>query len=159
MVKRYRKECTDLLARNIQTDSHTQAANLSTENSKLKSDIEDLNTKIRDLKWDIGFYITDLDLTAAHMRVFTCRHRNFSDIPDGRHSTREKTAGVVAWQFFQDYQRDDEFIERYNDARQFTLEHHRAHEAINQGRATWASELKIELERIDRNRGVATSYR
>jgi hypothetical protein len=147
-----------LLARNTQTVSYTQAANLSTENSKLKADVEDLNTKIRDLKWNIGFYITDLDLTAAHMRVFTCRHHDFSDIPDGRHSTREKTARVVACQFFQDYQRDKEFIERYNDARRFTLEHHRAHEAINQGRANCTSELKMELERVDHNRGVATSY-
>jgi hypothetical protein len=100
-----------------------------------------------------------MDLAAADMRVFTCRHRSFRDIPDGAHSTCEKHARVIASDFFHEYQYDDEFIQEYNKARAFTLDHHRAHEAINQGRADWASNLKAELERLDTGRGVSITYR
>jgi hypothetical protein len=148
-----------LLARDTQAANHLQATTVSTEDAKLKAEIKDLSKKIRSLKWDIGFYITDLDLAAADMRVFTCRHRKFSDIPDAAHSTREKHAGVVAFDFFNEYQYDNEFLAEYNQARSLTLKHHRAHEAVSQGRADWSSNLKTELERIDVGRGVNITYR
>jgi hypothetical protein len=147
-----------LLARDTRA-VNLQATTVSAENTKLKADITDLNKKIRSLRWDIGFYITDLDLAAADMRVFTCRHRKFSDIPDAAHSTREKNAWVVACDFFNEYQYDNEFLAEYNQARSFTLKHHRAHEAVSQGRADWSSNLKAELERIDVGRGVNITYR
>jgi hypothetical protein len=90
--------------------------------------------------------------------VFTCRHGTFSDIPDGEHATREKTAGLVANDFFKDWQHDADFIKEYNDTRCTVLKHHRAHKAIGQERADWASNLRNELLRIDTVRGVTATY-
>jgi hypothetical protein len=128
------------------------------ENSNLKNEVKALHEKISDLKWQIGFYITDLDLAQANFRVFTCRHEHFHDIPDGRKSTREKTAGLIANEFFKNCQNDAGFIKEYSDARLAVLNHHRAHEKADQGRANWASELKWELDGIDQMRGLITPY-
>jgi hypothetical protein len=128
------------------------------ENNRLKNEIKVLHKKVSDLKWSIGYYITDLDLAQARFRVFTCRHGDFSNIPDGQKSTREKTAGLVASEFFKDWENDTEFINEYKDARLAILQHHRAHEKADQGRAHWANNLKVELERVDQMRGVKMIY-
>lgn len=75
-------------------------------------------------------------------RVFTCRHETLKNIPDDLNSTREKTAGVVANEFFRDYAYDSDFMREYNDARATILNHHRAHERIKQGRGEYADNLK-----------------
>ncbi|KAF2032381.1 hypothetical protein EK21DRAFT_99022 [Setomelanomma holmii] len=113
----YKNEHAKLLAeRNVRNATTfaantTEVTNLSSENFDLKADIESLDEKIRLLKWDIACYVTDLDLSEAGYRVFTCRHVRLSDISDGQNSTREKTAGIVAAEFFDDYKYDDEFLQ------------------------------------------------
>jgi hypothetical protein len=149
-----------LLAEN---NSHTNnqlaiTSSTSVENDKLKGDIGNLNEKIRDLKRDLAFYITDLDLAHAGLRVFTCCHDTFNTIPDGKNSTREKGCGIIANDGFLDFANDPEFMKEYNDARAVVLNHHRAHERINQGRGDWSGHLKDELYRVDHKRGVLPTY-
>ncbi|KAH4250592.1 hypothetical protein HBH69_227410 [Parastagonospora nodorum] len=150
----YKNERTRLLAENRShaDDRLFATSSIFTENTKLKEEI-------RNLKKDIANNITDLDLADADWRVFTCRHDTFNAIPDGRNSTREKTMRVIATEIFLDHANDAEFMREYNDSRAVILNHHRAHERVNQGRGDWASNLKDELYQVDQRRGLVPSYR
>jgi hypothetical protein len=125
---------------------------------ELKDDIHRLNKDIRSLHWNIAFYITDLDIAAAGYRVFTCRHNDLPHTIDDAKTTREKTADVVANDFFRDYADDVDFIEAYQDARGSLLDHHRAHERHDPGRGERAGILKTELYHVDQRRGVVPTY-
>jgi chromosome segregation ATPase len=122
------------------------AARVRSDKGKLKKQIRELREDVSTLKWNIGWYISELDLAEAGFRVFTCRHKKFENIPDGYNSTREKSAGLVASEFFGDWKVDEEFIREYMAARGAFLKHHRAHERANQGRGAHSSNILHECQ-------------
>ncbi|KAF2249122.1 hypothetical protein BU26DRAFT_564795 [Trematosphaeria pertusa] len=136
----------------------TLAGRLRGEIGKLKQENTSLAYQINTLKKGIGYYITELDLADAGLRVFNCRHERISAIPDGENTTREKTAGFVANEFFRDWERDGEFLNEYMNARLTILKHHRAHERVNQGKGASSSRLLDQLRRVDYRRDVHVTY-
>lgn len=137
----------------------------SAQVGRLRGDIANLRTEKKDLenqrrtwKLNLAKYITELDLADANLRVFTCSHNALSSIPDDKNATREKSASLIATDIFKDWVIDAESMEEYNYERQYFLSHHRAHEAVNQGRGDPSWKLKNELVRIDSRRGVDITY-
>ena len=163
MSPRYNRDRTRLLNENkaretTASSNHAQVLNFTTQNNQLKTQTQALEQNVSNLKFNIGIYITLLDLAESGFRVFTCRHKKFADIPDANHCTREQTAGLVGHEVFRDWKNDEEFMAEYNAARVFVLEHHRAHERVGQGRANAAWELKREMARVDEVRRVVVTY-
>jgi hypothetical protein len=126
--------------------------------TRLQAELKTQNYTINDLKYDIAFYITQLDLAQAGFRVFDCRHENLGDIPDRFNTTRQKTAGFVADQFFKDWMSDATFSKSYDDARASVINHHQAHEKVQQGKGVASWRIRKEFEALDQKRGVATKY-
>ncbi|KAJ4304584.1 hypothetical protein N0V90_000110 [Kalmusia sp. IMI 367209] len=110
------------------------------------------------LKTDLAFYVTQLDLADHEARVFTCQHNRLKDVPDGKKSTREKDLGVIAQEMFQGWAHDQQFVDEYQKARQFVINHHRAHERQDVGRGDWAWELKNIFVGLDSYRNPSLSY-
>lgn len=142
----------------VAASSVANTTNLASENSKLQSDIAELEKEIWDFEGNITYYIADLDLAQAGFRVLNCRHDDFGAIPDCFHTTREKTAGVIAHALFHEYAHDADFMKQYLTARGTTLDHYRAHERVNQGRADWSDTRKQELMRVEGRRDVRPTY-
>jgi chromosome segregation ATPase len=115
----------------------TKLANCRTENADHKSEVSAL-------KYHIACCIADLDICCNedYVRVFTCHHDHLSHVPDGNHSTREKAYGVLAWDLYGELRWDADFMKDYMNARQYILDHHRAHERVKQGRANYAWYIK-----------------
>ncbi|KAF1919242.1 hypothetical protein BDU57DRAFT_568584 [Ampelomyces quisqualis] len=135
-----------------------QVLSLTSENKPNRTRISVLQKKINMLNYDIGFFITHLDLANADCRIFTCRHDNYKNIPKGQASAHKHDAGTIATEYFNDWKKDPEFIKEYKDARVGLVDHHRQHERAGEGRAEAASSIKSTLENIDRSRGVKISY-
>lgn len=135
-----------------------QVGRLKGDITKLRTEKKDLHKHSKALKADIAYYITQLDLADANLRVFTCRHESTDNIPDGQNTTREKTAALIATEFFKDWDNDDDFIKEYNAMRQYCLEHHRAHERANQGRGDLSWKLRNTLLEVDARRGINITY-
>lgn len=141
------------LARLNEDLKETKEANqslLAKNNAFSQSDSE-LRRDIRALNSHIATCITDLDLAQAGLRVFTCTHRIYRDIPDGENSIQGKCAGTIATELFRRCASDREFIREYMRARGRIIGHHKAHERAHQGRGDYASyiyrgcELQFQL--------------
>jgi hypothetical protein len=163
-MHRYRRERDDVShvqasQANNQLVSVRQVSNFNSENNKLKADIMHLKSKIRNLHWSIALCIADLDIVNADYRVFTCTHARLNGIPDGNNTTREKPVWMVADETFNSNASDANFMVEYNNAKAFVLDHHRAHERVNQGRGEFASTLKNEFLGVDDKRGAHVTYR
>ncbi len=152
---------------------HKEYAKLWTEKQTGQSKVEDLSGQISNLnnqntvlhqqninlKADISEFIAALDiLLHSDMRVFTCRHKQLGAIPDGQNSSTERTEHFVTKGLLQKWETDAEFMSEYNIARQCMLDHHRAHERVNQGRGGWSEDLKDEFLALDYKRGLDATY-
>ncbi|CAO2653255.1 Nn.00g026660.m01.CDS01 [Neocucurbitaria sp. VM-36] len=157
----HRSEHTKILE--VRNDLNAARAHDSRKVDRLKDDItklrngkQELEKSINSLKLDIAFYITQMDLVGC--RVFTCKHNDLSSVPDGQNSTRENAVWHIASEFFRDWENDNEFIEEYNGVRGYFLDHHRAHERVNQGRGDFSGQLHHRFLDLDGRRGVRVTY-
>jgi hypothetical protein len=137
--------------------SATQLTAFSDENTKLKSDITLLTDQLTTMNWRMACTIMQLDLASANLRVFTCTHKSFEDIPDGPSSTREKRDWLIADEAFTACKGDEGFLKEYFDARDEQVNHHRAHEKIRQGRGSLVRDIRKELRDADRRREVVSN--
>lgn len=97
---------------------------------------------IEQLKLDMAYYLTQLDLADAGLRVYTCGHKSFSSLQDSQNETRVKPMWLIANQMFDDWKADAEFMSQYKSCRAQVLKHHRAHELQNNGRGDRARNIK-----------------
>jgi hypothetical protein len=89
---------------------------------------------IEQLKLDMAYYITQLDLANAGIRVYTCDHSSMSNIREDQTGTRVKPMWLIANQMFNDWKAEPEFMRMYKLGRVQVLKHHKAHEQQNAGR-------------------------
>jgi hypothetical protein len=140
------------------TELKAKVTSLTNESKSHRTGISTLQKKVNKLNYDIGFFITHLDLAEANFRVFNCRHTNYKKIPTGEASTRKHTAGSIATEYYNDWNKDPAFIREYKDARSGLVGHHRKHEQAGEGWAISAQTIKAELEKVDKIRGVKVKY-
>jgi hypothetical protein len=129
----------------IISNLRSEIQNLSSQVSNMESLVSAANLKEgkeRDLKSSTAWTITSLDLADSKMRIFSCTHIALNKLPDSNHATSLKTMGDIATELFNAYHGDEGFLKDYECARQYAIDHHRAHERIGQGRGKSSSVLK-----------------
>jgi hypothetical protein len=140
------------------TELNARVAALTNENKSHRVCVSNMQKKINKLNYDIGFFITHLDLANAGFRVFDCRHTSYKVIPKGESTARKHDAESIAAEYFNDWKKDVEFIKEYKDARVKLVDHHHKHQQAGECQACTAHTIKTELQRVDKSRGVEVKY-
>lgn len=125
--------------------------------SALKKEGKELSSQNSQLKRHIAWYIAQLDLADNQCRVFTCGHDSLDNLLDGQKATRQKTAGLLATEIFDDWSQDADFITEYHNMRQYLIDHHGAHERTGLGRGERAVRLENIFNVIDARRRIAST--
>jgi hypothetical protein len=142
-----------------QSTSGNQEAQLASKNAELKDTTEALKYKIDTLRSNMAYQVAQLDIASEGWRLFNCAHENFRDIPDGANSTREvSNTKQICQELLEDWVSDEKFIKKYNNERRTILQHHRAHERVNQGRGVASFRIKSEFVKLDEKRGIPIKY-
>ncbi|KAJ4360735.1 uncharacterized protein N0V89_001302 [Didymosphaeria variabile] len=162
---------------NLNTQKGAQSVGLSTVRTELKDALNANQTqskaitalephvaarcdkqKMWELKRDIAFYITHLDLANNRCRVFSCAHVSLFSLPKRNKSTLQRDARVIAGEFFRDWANDKQFMDQYHFQRQYVIDHHRAHERSASGRGAHSGTIKNILTQVDGGRNVSLEY-
>ncbi|KAK7181278.1 hypothetical protein PSPO01_12755 [Paraphaeosphaeria sporulosa] len=125
-------------ARDPQRCQSKNIAYLKSKNSHPGGDVQ----VTWELKRDIAFYFTQLDLAHQNYRIFTCSHNRLANLPDGNKSTRQHDAGFTASDMFRNWQHDKVFIEEYRQHRAYLTKHHSAHQQNDPGRGDHAHQIQ-----------------
>lgn len=124
----------------------------------LQSQKQELEKSIKTAKANVAYYITYLDMVDDGHRVFTCSHDDLGNVPDGRNTTQQVFPSTVATMLFKSWQHDEDFMKTYSYTTWYQLEHHRAHEKVNQGRGDFSADIYQTFLAIDLKRKVSIAY-
>jgi alpha-N-acetylglucosamine transferase len=135
-----------------------QVVRLRADVTRLKAESKEQKDSIAALKRDVALYFANLDLAAANVRVYTCKHRDLRNIRHDQNETKQKKVCLVSDEFVGLWKTDMEFLEQYNSIRQGILGHHRAHECMHIGRGNSSQHVKNVFVKVDQRRGVFITY-
>ncbi|KAJ4361974.1 hypothetical protein N0V83_010915 [Neocucurbitaria cava] len=125
--------------------------------ANMRKEKQERESSIKITKANVAYYITCLDMADAGYRHFTCAHDNLGNVPDGRNTTQQAKAFTVATMLFKEWQHDKYFIEQYIQTRVYQVEHHRAHEKVNQGRGDFSENIYNTFLAVDKTRNATIS--